>query len=496
MDRFQNHTELSPLAAAVAEDIIKYNMIRFGDRVVTGISGGPDSVCLLSILAELRTVLGIRSLHAVHVNHGLRGAESDQDQSYAETVARSMDVTFDAVYFDVHRMAEEQCLGEEEMGRKLRYSVFELYRQKYGAQRIAVAHNRNDQAETVMMRLLRGTGLRGIAGIDRIRSDGIVIRPLLGIQRKEIEEYCRLKGLKPHTDSTNLMPVHTRNRIRLNLFPLMEKEYNPRLQDALIRLAEQAAETEEYFRQIVTRYLDEEREGSGTPRWNPEDSSLDMDGFEDLHKAVSSRVVLVILERIGAENNITSDTIRRIIRTALSEKEPSETDIHNGCYVRKMYGRLWFLKREQEESRRVREPVPLPLEQLESFGTAELQAGGLRINLFLSDNREQFVGCSDRNIIRAYLDYNQLILSGVPYFRNRRPGDRFRPIGMLGRKKIQDYFTDRKIPRQNRDTAILLAEGNEVFFVEGEVSGECAVTEETRRILTIQYEKEWKQDRL
>ena len=525
--------KISSLAAIVAEDIRKYNMIRFGDRVVTGLSGGPDSVCLLSLLSELRTVLGIRSIHAVHVNHCLRGEESDQDQLYAEDIARSLDATFDAVRFDVRKMAEEQCLGEEEMGRKLRYTVFELYRQKYGAQRIALAHNRNDQAETVMMRLLRGTGLRGLSGIERIRSDGIVIRPLLGIRRSDIEEYCRVKGLSPRTDSSNLRPVYTRNRIRLNLFPLMEKEYNPRLQDALVRLAGQAEETEDYFRQTVVHYLDEKQEESGKSRWNPDDSSLDLDGFADLHKAVAGRVVMEILERIGAADNVTSETIARIIRTGLTGKEPSEADVHDGCYVRRMYGRLWFLRREKDDLRRIGEPVPLPLELLESLEKTEIQAGNVRIRLSLSEKKQRITGDSaenvpkddspqpaqlaegisasqddrtgkgdrnryrsDRRTIRAVMDLDRLLTDGIPVFRNRQPGDRFRPVGMLGRKKIQDYFTDRKIPRQNRDTALLLAKGNEVYFVEGEVSGNCAVTDETRRVLTLQYEKEPESGRL
>ena len=175
MNSFFKENEVSPLAAAVAEEIRKYDMIRPGERVVVGLSGGPDSVCLLAVLSELRVQLGIESLHAVHVNHGLRGAESDRDERYAEQLAMSMGASFDAARYDVRKLAAEQKLSEEEMGRKLRYETFEQFRQIYGAHRIAVAHNRNDQAETVMMRILRGTGLRGLSGIPRIRGDGILI---------------------------------------------------------------------------------------------------------------------------------------------------------------------------------------------------------------------------------------------------------------------------------------------------------------------------------
>lgn len=530
MEKLKNNLELTPLAAAVAEDIRNFQMIRPGDRVIVGLSGGPDSVCLLSLLAELRPVLEIRGLHAVHVNHGLRGVESDRDQEYAEEIARQLDATFDAVCADVRKLAEEQGTGEEEAGRKLRYSVFEMYRQRYGAHRIAVAHNRNDQAETVMMRLIRGTGLRGLSGIDRVRSDGIVIRPLLGVCRENIEEYCRTKNLTPRLDSTNLKAVYTRNRLRLNLIPLIESEYNPRLQDALIRLAEQAEETEDFLRQTAIRYLDENRDGGQAARWNEEESFLNPDGFEQLHRAVAGRVMLELLERIGAAENVTSDTISRMIQVAHSSKEPLETDLQNGYYLRKMYGKLWFLKRVSEFSLTIEEPVPLPVETLEALGSAEVQAGSTRIRLSVTSRGSRngkavrserklmqtqgkaaavFSGGEDhaaklsrcvvsgktcveppqtkKKNVRAALDLDRLLTDGVPVFRNRRPGDRFRPIGMAGRKKIQDFLTDRKIPRQDRDQVILLALGHEVFLANGEVSGNCAVTKETQRVLKIEY---------
>ena len=214
--------QLSQLASAAADCIKKYNMINFGDSVVIGLSGGPDSVCLLSVLRELRPVLGIKSIHAVHINHMLRGDESMGDEAFAKDVAEKFGATFDAVRYDVKKMAAEQDAGEEETGHRLRYMTFEIFREKYGAQRIAVAHNRNDQAETVLMRLLRGTGIHGLAGMEYMRDDG-VIRPLLDTPRSEIEAYCEKKGLAPRFDSTNADTYYTRNKLRLSVLPLLEK---------------------------------------------------------------------------------------------------------------------------------------------------------------------------------------------------------------------------------------------------------------------------------
>lgn len=482
---------LSPLAERACRDIKKYSMIRFGDRVVVGLSGGPDSLCLLNVLAELRPVLGIRSLHAVHVNHGLRGEESDMDEYCAGKMAEEAGATFDSVKYDVRAMAEEQCTGEEEMGRRLRYSAFELYREKYGAQRIAIAHNMNDQAETVLMRIIRGTGIRGLSGIDRVGQDGVIIRPLLGFKREEIEEYCREKGLEPRIDSTNLKPIYTRNKIRLNLIPLLENEYNHRMQEALVRLAGQAGETDDFIRGAALDYID--GSGKGRARWDQDGAVLDTDGFSDLHPVVARRVILELLDRIGASHNVTADTLRRTARTAASENDSVEVDINGGCYARKAYGRLWFLRRGDEEGRQIKEALPLPADRLESEGRADIKAGGRLLRLSLTDRSGYRALRSGRRpdapdgYIRAALDYDSLIRDGIPYFRNRRPGDRFRPIGMLGRKKLQDYFTDRKIPKQDRDTVILLALGGEVFLAGGEVGDACAITESTKRVLTVEY---------
>ena len=512
---------LSPLAMSVAETIRKYEMIRPGDGVVVGLSGGPDSVCLISILAELQSFLEIRSLHAVQINHGLRGAESEADQSRAEEIAAAVGATFDRVRYNVREIAEEEGAGEEETGRRLRYAAFERFRQQYDARRIAVAHNRNDQAETVLMRLLRGTGIRGLSGIDWIRADGVVIRPLLGTGRDEIESYCRERKLEPRIDSTNLQPVYTRNRVRLELLPRLERDYNPKLQEALFRLAEQAGEIDDFVRAAAVTYLDGGTGADGGKRWREEDSSLDPEGYGGLHPAAAGRTVLEILDRIGAARNITADGIDRISRVIRSQKEPMETDITDGFYVRKMYGRVFFLRRDQFEDRTVGEAVPLPVELLEKKGAATLWIGGREIFLLIRNgpaaeaceretrnrkaagqNKEKGDRAStkDREIlipaesaeeqtdrIRVSLDLDRLLSGGIPVFRNRRPGDRFRPIGMKGRKKLQDHFTDRKIPRQNRDTILLLAEGSEIFLAGAEVSGRCAVTEESRRILIIEY---------
>lgn len=479
--------QLSQLASAAADCIKKYNMINFGDSVVIGLSGGPDSVCLLSVLRELRPVLGIKSIHAVHINHMLRGDESMGDEAFARDVAEKFGATFDAVRYDVKKMAAEQGAGEEETGHRLRYMTFEIFREKYGAQRIAVAHNRNDQAETVLMRVIRGTGIHGLTGIEHIREDGVVIRPLLDTDRSDIEAYCKERGLEPHIDSTNLKPVYTRNRLRLNLMPYMRAEFNPRLDDALTRLAAQAEETDDFLRNEALRYLDAEH------HWNAVRSVLELSGFGDLHPALAKRVLTEITERIGASHNLTADAVERMSDIALSPDEPREADISDGCYVRRSYGKLWFLRREDEKLRKIEEPVEIPVEELEKTGTAAVRAGFAEIKLTLVSSADYAGGARagrqrpDAEDIHAELDFGKLVALGQPVFRNRRPGDRFRPVGMLGRKKIQDFFTDRKVPAQMRESIILLAAGGSIVLAGGEAGADCVPDKNTEKILIVEY---------
>ena len=352
-------------------------------------------------------------------------------------------------------------------------------------------------------------------------------KPLTGIEEKglrDLLQYCRDQGLEPGIDSTNLEPVYTRNRIRLNLFPLLEKEYNPQIQEALVRLGEQASLAEDFVRQEAVRYLDGKRSGE-LPRWNASEYSADPEGFEELHSALKTGVVLEMLERCGAAQNITAETVGRVIRTALSLTEPSEADLQDGRYVRKVYGRLWFLKRNQDENYKIKEPIPLPIDRLRKERKAELQAGILLLRLSLSEregdgsrNRPGFAGsfrgrtgshsedsgaeqqdqggtdCRARRsvkTVRVVMDLEKVLEGGTPVFRNRLPGDRFRPVGMKGRKKIQDLFTDRKIPRQERDTVLLLARGHEVLLAGDEVSGNCAVSVDSRNLLIIEYTRSY-----
>ena len=218
------------------EEAEKYNLIKRADRITLGLSGGADSVCLLLMLVSLREELDLR-LRAVHVHHGLRGAEAEADAEFCKALCERLEVPFALYRIDAAALAREHHISEEEAGRNARY---EILRAEAGGGLIAVAHHRDDQCETVLHNIIRGTGIRGLAGMER--KNGSVIRPLLSFSREEIEDFLEARGQNYCTDSTNEENGYTRNKLRNLLIPYIEENINPGFREHLISLSEQAAE--------------------------------------------------------------------------------------------------------------------------------------------------------------------------------------------------------------------------------------------------------------
>lgn len=494
----------------IKETIKKYNMIGAGDGIVVGLSGGPDSVCLFHALCVLRSELGAGEITAVHINHGMRGAESDGDEESARRLAESMDAEFISFKYDVPRIAAEAGEGTEEAGRRLRYDAFERVRRQKGAARIAVAHNMNDQAETVLMRIMRGTGIKGLAGIDFIRRDGIVIRPLLALSRDEIEQYCSANGLAPRIDSTNTMAVYTRNKIRLELLPLMQEKFNPNVVEALVRLSAQAREDEDYIMSAALGYTDKcelpindmAAAAGAVARWDASSCSLRLDGFDDLHVAVAKRVIMLCAERAGMKQNMSAVNLSDVLRLAENAAEGKETDLADGFYARVSYGRLWFLRRAGDAAE---DSVALPVDELMRTGSADIMYDGHMIKMKLCAAAEcgppentagagrgmykssRGAAGAAGQLIKLRLDFDLIIAKKNVVIRHRMPGDRIRPLGMKGSKKLQDYFVDRKIPKHMRDEAVLIVSAGRVIAAGSEVTAECPVNAETKQILSIEY---------
>ena len=308
----------------VRKTIKAHNMIAAGDTVILGLSGGPDSLCLLHILSDLRRSLPFE-LTALHVNHMMRGKQANEDAAWLSEHCRELKVPLAIEICNVYKMAEEQGISPEEAGRKARHDALQRQRArgfsycgaKQGRVLIALAHNRDDQAETVLMRLLRGTGIHGIAGMEYVREDGL-IRPLLDTPRAEIEAYCAGHGLEPRWDSTNADTYYTRNKLRLEVMPLLEKEFNPNLKETLTRLAASAREDDALLEKLAAQAAE------GHQGRFPVKEMAAMD------PALAKRVIRILFAREGLTEDVASAHLESLLEAVKGRRTGKVIEFPHG----------------------------------------------------------------------------------------------------------------------------------------------------------------------
>ena len=294
----------------ILETIKKYNMIENGEKVVLAVSGGPDSICMLDILNDIKndeTIDMNFEIVVAHVNHMIR-EEAEEDEKYVKKYCEEKQIEFYSKSIDVQKMANNNKIGLEEAGRKARYDFFDEILEKTNAQKIAIAHNKNDKVETVLMHILRGSGINGLKGIEPKR--GKYIRPLIECERNEIEEYCNEKNLQPRIDKTNFENEYTRNKVRNLLIPYIQKEFNPNLIKTIDRLSNLVAEEENYMdKQVKKAYKEmliseEEKE-----------IQLNLKLFNMQEKVIKSRIILYTITRLfGNSKGIEKIHIEDIIK--------------------------------------------------------------------------------------------------------------------------------------------------------------------------------------
>lgn len=464
----------------VLNTIRTYRLAAEGESVLAGVSGGPDSVCLLHVLHSLKETLHIK-LYAIHINHMLRGEEAKADENYTSDLCKKLGVPFSIVNADVALIAKQQGKSLEEAGREARYREFDRFSKQVGATKIAVAHNRNDQAETIMMHIIRGTGTAGLVGMEHIR--GNIIRPLLDIQRSEIERYCTEAGLNPRTDSTNLKADFTRNKVRLGLFPYMSEQFGVNIIDSLIRLSENAAEDNSYLdacaRAAYERAVVNRETGS---------MELSLTKLKEMDPAVRNRVMkLAVVHTAGSSNGVGSVHYRMLSDLITGGSTGSAAELPNGIRAALSYNILRVfterLKAEKKEpSLSFSQPLALP-------GITEVPELGAKVSaeVISADNIDNCETLGYNPLVQ-YFDYDRI--NGVINIRNRQSGDIFKPLKSNGTKKIKEYFIDIKVPRDERDRIPLICKGNEAVWVVGyKISDKFKVTENTKSILKLEYSR-------
>ena len=295
----------------VLDTINKYNLINDGDRIVLGVSGGPDSIAMLNILNDIRNDKNLHmnfDIIVAHVNHMIR-EEAIDDQRFVENFCKKIGVSFYAKSIDVQKIANNKKIGTEEAGRNARYEFFDEILEKENANKIAIAHNKNDKIETIIMNMLRGSGIAGLKGIEPIKNNKY-IRPLIECERFEIEEYCAKNGIEPRIDRTNFENVYTRNKVRNIVIPFIKQEFNPNIIQTMDRLSDLVKEEDEYLEKLVeTKYNDYvEQEDKGQIIMNLKD-------FNKEEKVIKSRLLLYTISRLlGTTKGIEKIHIEDIIK--------------------------------------------------------------------------------------------------------------------------------------------------------------------------------------
>ncbi|MBR4935342.1 MAG: tRNA lysidine(34) synthetase TilS, partial [Anaerotignum sp.] len=405
-------------------------------KIIVGLSGGADSVALLHVLCGLKEEFQWE-ITAVHIHHGLRGEEADGDASFAEAFCEKLGVSCIVRKYDVKAEAEKRKMGEEETGRLLRYEVF---RELAGVDgRIAVAHHRKDQAETLLMRLCRGTGLTGLVGMAPVREN--ICRPLLFCSREEIEEYCKEHGLAWREDASNQEEKYTRNKLRLKVLPVLE-EVNPKAVEHISETAELLALDEDFLEQQASACYEDAKMDAPAGEVH-----LNRTKLQELHPAMKKRVL-----RKGMAEFLSAD-VSQVQIQALEDLLENETgksrDFLGGIRVENQYDSMVFsLEKEKTEGYCYALPVG------EEIFVSEKN---MTVMAWLSEKYEvdsEDTKCFDFDKVRGEL-----------FCRTRKTGDLIALKN--GRKKIKDLFIDEKVPRSERDILPLIAAGEEILWAKG-----------------------------
>ena len=450
-------------------------MIAPGDIVAAGVSGGADSVCLFLMLCELAEEMDFR-LIAVHVNHGIR-EEAGRDAAYVEGLCAEKGIPFVLVKEDVRDYARRERISEEEAGRVIRYRAFEEALGNYAGVsggKIAVAHNANDRAETMLFHLFRGTGLAGIGGIKPVR--GQIIRPLLCLERREIEEYLAQKQVPFCIDHTNLEDTYTRNRIRNHILSYAEKEICKGAVSHMCEAADVVLEAEGYLKEKTDGFYQECVLYEDAGRITLDTACLSREGVF-LQKQVFLKALGLLTE---GRKDITSVHIREI--AGLLDKTGSRRiSLPYGLEARKEYGRLILCRKEKKEEDTAGaeqfpiENIPVKVE-IPGLGMAEFR-------LLLTEKGEKKI--IPEKSYTKWFDYDKITKSLM--FRTRETGDYLTINKSLSRKSLKEYMIGEKIPRNQREKIYVLADGSHIVWMPGyRISEYYKVSEETERILQVQ----------
>ncbi len=460
----------------VCDFIVKKQLLRDGEICVVGVSGGADSVCLLTVINELRDVLNL-SIYAVHVNHMIRGAEADNDEKYVEKYCRSLGIPLKVYHIDVPLLAEKSQMTVEEAGRRARYEAFDRAGEDFGISdyKILVAHNKNDVAETVILNMTRGTGMSGMKGIP-VKRDNI-IRPLMGAERKEIEAYLDANNISYCNDCTNFSDAYTRNKIRLNVLPELSK-VNSR---AVCHIAELSKIADEYNRYVDARVDEFIKENCASVTLSSGISAveLDINALRCADDLIENLVILkLICDAAGSQKDIGENHVSEVKKLYTSDTG-SLIMLPYGIKVVNSYGRLRFFKEDGVALGYPELDIPVTgagiYELPDGRGSFKIEIFDKPVNIDLT--KKMYTKLADYDkiqnniVIRSFMENDYMVID--------KNG---------GTKRLNRLFSSCKIDKEERPYIPLIASGHEIIWAVGVRFAEnYKISEDTKRVISFEF---------
>lgn len=407
-------------------------LIDYGDKIIIAMSGGPDSVFLYNLLKKLKDKMKLK-LYFSHINHGLRGKDSDGDENFVIKLGKSEGVPTYTKKVDIKEYAKLQNLSEEEAGREVRYGFFRELKDQLGATKVALAHNEDDLVETFMFRLIRGTSLKGLEGIPVIRE--FFIRPVLNYRKEEILKYLDVNEISYCIDKTNFENIYTRNKIRLDLIPSIEKEYNVNFKEKIINLISDIGEFNGIINSSLKKYT--------------KDDILDVRELKKEENFIQRTIISKYLQKFDI--SINRNKILEVQK--LIYADGSKEIYGNYRYrIKKKYNILEVVEIEKIKfNNQLIEKLNVP---------GSIVWNNYKISIQLINENEKFK--EEKNEFYCKLRKGDMLT-----IRSRRNGDKFYPVGMNGRKKLKDLFIDSKIPKEQRDFIPIITNLDEIVWVGG-----------------------------
>lgn len=458
----------------VFKTIKEYNLLSEGDRVLVAVSGGADSVCLLDVLNSVKDILKIK-LYVAHLNHLIRGEDAENDEKFVQELSKKYGFKCFLKKADVPEYAKKFGLSLEEAGRKLRYEFFEEIKKKEKIDKIVTAHNKNDRAETILMRIFRGSGTTGLKGISYKRKDG-VIRPLLDVLKDDIISYCEENNLIYCFDRTNSDNDYTRNRIRNELIPYIKENFNNSIIDTLVRFSEISSSDSEFLDAYAMRLFERINQTAFKDKKN----SLDIETLELLDYSIKSRLVIILAKKVmGEDIKLSYKNITDILKLTGSETGAG-IDLPDGLRVNNSYGWLDFINKNDFK------------DDMEEYADFLIEVKPLNSYYVESINKKISLKLVDPHIYsrkenEILIDFDKLESEKL-FIRNRIDGDRIAYFSDGRTKKIKSIFIDEKIEKKDRNKIPILCTETEVIAIIGNrVSSNYRITKETRRVLAVEY---------